>query len=194
MALWNSSTCAPWHAAADAYPAALAARPGSGLPALDAWYQHEWPGGLAARTPAYITVDELVRVTSWKMQRGVWRARNRALVAGNAPATVEETSRAAFAAIPDPRRPLTLLSTLAGVGPATASAVLAALRPDLYPFFDEQVAAQIPALGPVAFTLPYYIRYAAALRAEAVRLTGICPHQPWTAHALSQALWSASQV
>src|SRR3712207_8361368 len=49
---------------------------------------------------------------------------------------VVAASRRAFAAIPDDRAPLRLLGELKGVGPATASAVLAAYRPDLYPFFD----------------------------------------------------------
>jgi len=125
------------------------------------------------------------------MRRGVWRARNRALVAANDLALVEQISTDAFAAIPDPRRPVAILSRLDGVGPATASAVLAALRPDQYPFFDEVVARQIPDLGEVAFTLAYYLGYAECLRERATQLDAVCPHQPWTAQDLSQALWAA---
>src|SRR5690348_15165429 len=131
MDLWNDETCAAWHAAAARYPAVIQAQQVPGLDALDAWYRLELPGALAARPPAALTHDELVRVTEWKMKRGVWRARNRWLVAGNDPAAVAAASAAAFAALPDPRRPLALLSDLAGVGPATASAVLAAVRPDV---------------------------------------------------------------
>ena len=68
-----------------------------------------------------------------------------------------------------------------------ASAVLAAARPDIYPFFDEVVAQQIPGLGPVAFTPAYYGRYADRLRARAGELGG-----GWTAHAVGQALWAAA--
>ncbi len=77
------------------------------------------------------------------------------------------------------------LAKLKGVGPATASAVLAAARPDVYPFFDEIVAARLPGLGEVAWTLGYYGRYAEALRGEAERLGG-----DWTPAALERALWS----
>lgn len=119
------------------------------------------------------------------MARGVWRARNLALVRGNEPEAVHRASLEAFAAIPDPRRPLARLAELAGVGPATASAAVAAAAPDEYPFFDDRVAAQLPGLGPVKWTLAYYLRYADALRAMAAELGG-----DWTPAALERALWS----
>ncbi len=192
MNLWSSENCADWHTALKEYPTVIERQSVRGLAELDAWYRNEFATELAAREPAYITREELERVTRWKMQRGVWRERNRLLVAGNDRREVKRLSREALAAIPDPRQPITILSRLAGVGPATASAVLAAFRPDMYPFFDELVAAQIPGLGPVSFTAPYYQRYAARLRERAEALNKTCGHQAWTAHALSQALWAAS--
>jgi hypothetical protein len=77
------------------------------------------------------------------------------------------------------------LATLAGVGPATASAIVAASAPERYPFFDELVAGQIPALGKVAWTLGYYVRYAEALRERARGLAG-----EWTPVLLERALWA----
>jgi hypothetical protein len=162
------------------------------LPDIDAWYREELPARIAARRPAYMTLAELERTTVWKMKRGVWRERNRLLVRGNPPVTVRTISRAAFAAVPEPRKPVDMLSTLAGVGPATASAALACYAPAVYPFFDELVAAQIPRLGKVAFTAAYYQRYAAALRQRAAQLNERCAHRVWTAHDLSQALWVES--
>jgi hypothetical protein len=194
MSVWESNECAAWHAATDRYPAVIQAmaRQASGLDELDTWYHTVLPQALAERDPPFLLRDELVSVTRWKMKRGVWRERNLFLVKGNDEETVRETSSAAFAAVPDPRKPVALLSQLAGVGPATASAVLAAHAPAHYPFFDEVVAAQILGLGPVAFTLPYYLRYAAALRERAEQLDAVCPHQAWTVQAVSQALWAAS--
>ena len=192
MDLWSSTDCAAWAAALDRYPAVVEAQHVNGLAEVDTWYRTALPGLIAGREPAYATLDELQRVTAWKMKRGVWRERNRQLVAGNPPAVVEATSRAAFAAAPDPRRPIALLSDLAGVGPATASGLLAAYRPDLYPFFDELVAAQVPGLGPVAWAAPYYVRYAAALYERAAMLRAACPDHDWTAQDVSQALWAAA--
>jgi hypothetical protein len=192
MKLWDEEPCAEWHAALDRYPAAVAARGKEGLADLDVWYRTALPGLIAARTPPELLHDELVRVTRWKMQRGVWRERNWHLVRGNDAGQVRAVSAAAFAAVPDPRRPITLLSGLEGVGAATASAVMAAYAPATYPFFDELVAAQAPELGPVAFTIPYYLRYAAALRDRAARLSGACSHGAWTAQAVGLALWAAA--
>ena len=191
-ALWDSTDCADWSRALASYPEVVAARGVARLPDLDAWYRDELPGLVAARAPAHVTLDELVRVTEWKMKRGVWRARNLALVRGNEPDEVRRLSAEALALAPEPRKPVALLAQLAGVGPATASAVLAAARPDVYPFFDELCAAQVPDLGPVAFTLPYYLRYAERLRERAAALDAACPGAGWTAHAVSQALWAAA--
>ena len=188
MTLWQETDLARWSSALEHYPAAIEAHGVNRLPELDAWYRQELPGLLAARVAGghgRLTHDELVRVTEWKMKRGVWRARNLVLVRGNAADEVERASTAAFAALPDLRKPLAALTKLAGVGPATASAVLAAVRPDLFPFFDEVIAAQIPDLGPVAFTTAYYTRYAAQLRDRAAALG-----PPWAAHQVGQALWA----
>lgn len=192
MKLWQAQECADWHAALDGYTSVIRAQQVNGLAELDMWYRTELPAVLAARKPPYLTRDELERVTKWKMKRGVWRERNRLLVISNDAATVKRTCKQALEAVPDPREPVTLLSTLAGVGPATASAVLASYAPAVYPFFDDLVAIQIPSLGKVAFTPVYYLRYAAALRERAAQLNAGCRHREWTAQELSQALWAAS--
>lgn len=187
VALWESADAAAWRRALADYPRVVEAQEVSRLVELDAWFRAELPGLIAGRTPPHATHDDLVRATEWKMKRGVWRARNLVLVKGNDPGEVTRLSAAALAAIPDRRKPVALIAELAGVGPATASALLAAVRPDLYPFFDDLIADQVPGLGPVAFTLPYYVRYAERLRARAEELG-----RDWTAHAVGQALWAAA--
>ena len=171
--------------ALERYPEVVERQGVARLPELDRWYHDELPAAIAAREPRRLTHPELVRLTEWKMARGVWRARNLVLVKGNDPGEVEETSEAALATIPHPTRPISGLAKLKGVGPATASAGVAAAAPDVYPFFDELVAAQLPALGPVKWTLGYYARYAEALRAAAEALGG-----SWTPARLERALWA----
>jgi hypothetical protein len=168
------------------YDGVVAAQGVAKLIELDRWYQRELPGAIAGRRTPHVTHEELTRLTEWKMARGVWRAPNLVLVRSNAPSTVQEVSAAALALVPHPTKPIALLAKeLKGVGPATASAAVAAVRPGVYPFFDELVAAQVPGLGKVAWTMGYYARYAEALRDLARGLGG-----EWTAAALERALWA----
>jgi hypothetical protein len=171
--------------ALERYESVVASQGVAKLPERDRWYHEELPRAIAARSTPHVTLDELARVTEWKMSRGEWRARNLVLVRGNEPDAVIETSTDALSKIPHPTKPISTLAKLAGVGPATASAVVAAAAPDIYPFFDELVAAQLPELGKVAWTLGYYSRYADALRERAKELGG-----EWTPAKLERALWA----
>ena len=74
--LWTSPDPTSWLAALERYEAVIAAQGVRRLAELDRWYRLELPPILAAREPAYLTRDELIRVTEWKMARGVWRQRN----------------------------------------------------------------------------------------------------------------------
>jgi hypothetical protein len=155
------------------------------LAELDTWYREELPGAIAKRRHPHVTSAELIRLTEWKMARGVWRAPNLVLVRRNAADDVIEVSTKALSAVPHPTAPIAALAKLKGVGPATASAVAAAVEPTVYPFFDELVADQLPELGKVAWTMGYYGRYAAAMRERAAALGG-----DWTPVTLEQALWA----
>lgn len=187
LSLWTESAPAGWHAALASYPAVVRALGVVSLPGHDDWYREVLPAAIEARRPRSVTHAELVRVVEWKMARGEWRARNLVLVRGNAADEVARVTAEAFTLVPHPTRPIVRVATLAGVGPATASAVLAAAEPAHYPFFDELVAAQVPALGPVRWTLGYYARYAEALRERALALGG-----DWTPVLVERALWASA--
>jgi len=185
--LWTADAVEDWTDALHRYDDVVARQGVVPLVELDRWYRDELPDAIAGRKIAHVTHGEIVKLAEWKMARGVWRARNLALVRGNDPASVVQTSSEALAKMPDPTAPITALATLAGVGPATASGVVAAARPDIYPFFDELVAAQIPGLGAVAWTTAYYRRYAEKLREKASQLGGT-----WTPVRVERALWANS--
>jgi hypothetical protein len=189
-ALWAERECRPWHDALESYPRVIEEHGSDKLANLDRWFSEDLPAAIKGRQVPCIYLDELQGIAAWKMSRGVWRERNRVLIATNSPESVERASSKAFAAVPDPRAPIAALSALAGVGPATASAALAAYAPDIYPFFDEVVAAEIPGLGPVAFTAKYYAAYSDALRERAAQLSTQCSHMAWTPHGVAQALWA----
>lgn len=52
---------------------------------------------------------------------------------------VQSASERAFQSLPDIAKAITELTTLKGVGPATASAVLAAYAPEIAPFMSDEV-------------------------------------------------------
>lgn len=184
-ALWTDDSPAAWAQALATYDAEIARQGVGKLPELDAWYHDALPRAITSRASPHVTHDELVRLTEWKMARGVWRARNLVLVKGNAPETVVASSTEALAMVPHPSKPIAILASLDGVGPATASAVAAAYAPEVYPFFDEIVAKQIPSLGAVKFTPGYYAKYADAIRDRAAALgTG------WTPAKVERALFA----
>ena len=184
--LWPKSSLSAWREALDSYPAVIAAQDVAKLVELDAWYRDDLPAVIEKREPRHVTLAELVKLTEWKMARGVWRAPNLVLVKGNDADLVKQTSAAALASAPHPTAPVATLAKLAGVGPATASAVASAAAPAIYPFFDELVAAQVPVLGAVKWTMSYYARYADALRDRARTLGG-----DWTPALVERALWAS---
>ncbi len=201
MKLFASANCAEWRDALSQYDALILAHNINQLPELDAWYQNELPALIAARKAAYVTKDEFLEILRWKMKRGDWRETNRLRIAAAEARVIKQHAQNAFAAAraldtniatasKEYKRPVQIFCELDGVGPATASAALAAYRPDLYPFFDEWIAAQVPALGQVTFTPSYYWKYADALR-EKARTLQKCGEE-WNAHQVGQALWVVS--
>jgi hypothetical protein len=183
--LWLNDSTAAWIDALATYDDVVARQGVARLAELDRWYRDELPGAISARRSPHVAHDELVRLTEWKMARGVWRAPNLVLVRGNDAKLVIGTSTEALAAVPHPTKPIATLATLAGVGPATASAAVSAFAPERYPFFDELVAGQVPKLGAVKWTMPYYATYADALRERATALGG-----SWTPTMVERALWA----
>ena len=183
--LWSDENLDSWQTALGTYDTVIASQSSKRLPTLDSWYREELPSTIQSRQPSLLKLDELVKLTEWKMARGVWRQRNLILVRSNAPDLVEKTSQDALSNIPNAKKPISILSRLSGVGPATASAVVAAAAPDRYPFFDDLVAAQIDGMGKIAFTNAFYGRYSEAIRDRAGRLGA-----GWTPAMVERALWA----
>lgn len=189
LPLWRADDRAMWTEALAGYDAAIAALPNAKLMTHDAWYRLELPARVHARTPMHLTHDEMVQLTEWKMARGVWRAPNLVLVRNNPVGAVEAATSSAAVLLAEPAKALAAVCALGGVGPATASAVLAVMAPERFPFFDEivtgQVAPHVDGMGKIAWTAPYYRKYAAALIARADVLA-----HGWHAGMVERALWA----
>jgi hypothetical protein len=184
--LWRTASSSRWREALSSYTRIVERQGVARLVELDRWYREDLPEAIANRRPRHATHADLVKLTEWKMARGVWRAPNLVRVRGNDADLVKQTTAAALASAPHPTGPVAALAKLDGVGPATASALAAAAEPTVYPFFDELVAAQVPGLGAVKWTLGYYATYAEALR-ERARALG----DDWTPVTVERALWAS---
>ena len=98
MTLWTPTVEKSWRTALERYADVVEAQGVARLPELDRWFRHELPGVRADRATPHVVLPELVRLTEWKMARGVWRAPNLVLVRSNPPAEVVSISTAALAA------------------------------------------------------------------------------------------------
>lgn len=159
---------------------------------LDKWYQEELPTTISKRSEMYVTYSELVKLMEWKLTRGKFRPRLQQLVKSNSEEFVERCSRKAFSLLPDVHAAITELSLLKGVGPATASAVLAAGAPEQAAFMSDEAMESIPGLTPIQYTVKHYILYVAKMLEQTEKLNKVDLEQDWTPQQLEQCLWAFS--
>ncbi|XP_057802066.1 uncharacterized protein LOC131017355 [Salvia miltiorrhiza] len=125
----------------------------------------------------------------WKLSRGKWRPRLLSFVSSLDDALVRDASRKAFAALPDVSKAVSGLTVLKGVGPATASAVLAAYAPHVAPFMsDEAMTAVIG--NSKDYSLKRYVAFVEKMQDKAKELSS--PDDIFTPSDVERALWSCS--
>ncbi|KAM6543347.1 hypothetical protein CsatB_007794 [Cannabis sativa] len=129
-----------WQEALSAYPSRIQSLNKPHLVSLDDYYRNELPPLLHQRKPnPYITTSELSKLMQWKLTRGKWRPRLLDFVSGLDDDLVKSASEKGFQSLPNVSKALSELTVLKGVGPATASAILAAYAPDVAPFMSDEV-------------------------------------------------------
>jgi hypothetical protein len=187
--LWKSDDPAEWRKALDAYPDRLAALNDPKLQELDAWFWGSLGDAIRARDPNRLTAPELVRVVEWKLARGKFRPNLVKFARAHTEATAGEATGEAlkrFADAIDKNKKrdenwlaacLAPLVDLKGIGPATASAVLAAATPFIPMMSDELIAVALPnATSSQMYSMPRLQALVEATRLKAKRV-GMTPRE-----------------
>jgi hypothetical protein len=138
--MFKDAAPSEWEAAESLYGVVLCAvakaRKSRSLVEWNKWLEQDLPR--IVRTQGKLSLADMEVVMQWKITKGKFRPLMK-LLRGNSNQAVEEATRTTFQLCdkrPQFRPPIEALCVLRGIGPATASAVLAHLRPEQYAFMS----------------------------------------------------------
>lgn len=145
------------------------------LPDLDRVRCTEIPAAVKLRDPPHITAAELQAISNCKLKRGKFRPTLPKLVAANLDADVVAITSSAFKHLREKvtteavKEGLSELCALKGVGPATASYVLAVAAPRQIPVFSDEGYAWVMGTGPgrgekLKYNAKEYLAYIEAVK------------------------------
>ncbi|EEC14217.1 conserved hypothetical protein, partial [Ixodes scapularis] len=156
---------------------------------LDAW-QEQLPKTIQARKDKHLVHEELVKIMKWKLMRGKYRPQLLDLVRINTELAVKSTSKKAFRKLPNLSGAITALTNLKGIGPATASAILAAAFPEQAPYMADESMLSTPGVEATDYTLAEYLNYAERIKTCTDQLAQKDPEGKWTPHKVELVLWA----
>jgi len=110
------------------------------------------------------------------------------LVRINTPRAVQTESRKAFRKLPNLEAAITTLCGLKGVGTTLASAVLAAMAPELAPFMADECLLSMPEVEGIDYTMKEYIKLVEKTKECVERLNA--QGGDWTPHKVELTVWS----
>merc|ERR1712142_1157429 len=159
---------------------------------LDKWYQNELPKKIKSRgKEAHLTHEEIVQLIKWKLARGKFRPRLKDLIQMNTPRVVMQETKKAFRAIDkkkDLEAAVSAPSNLKGVGPAMASAVLAAGAPEIAPFMADELLMSMPEVEGIDYTMKEYMKLVEKTNECVDRLNA--QGGSWNTHKVEMAVWT----
>ncbi|XWS14833.1 hypothetical protein CRYUN_Cryun35bG0042500 [Craigia yunnanensis] len=182
LSIWKEAICS--------YKSRIESLNKPNLISLDEFYRDELPSLLHQRNPnPFITTSELSRLMQWKLTRGKWRPRLLDSVSSLDDSSVKSASIKAFQSLPDISKAVSELTVLKGVGPATASAILAAYAPETAPFMSDEATGA--ALGNSKdYSLKKYLLFADKIQSKSKELSS--KGDSFTPSDVERALWSSA--
>lgn len=135
--------------------------------------------GEAARERGHYTGDQLTLVCAWKTERSKSR------VATNSDTAIELATAQAFRTRDEEKR-MEAMTSLAGVGVPTGSALLFFAFPDDYPILDVRALESLGQKARSVYPIAYWVEYLLACR----RIAG---EAGVSIRTLDKALWQASK-
>ncbi|XP_067126388.1 uncharacterized protein [Centruroides vittatus] len=157
---------------------------------LDTWYQEQLPKIIHSRKEPHITHEELIQIIKWKLIRGKFRPRLIDLVRINTESSVFQISKKAFRRIPKISSAINALTSLKGIGPASASAILAAAYPEHVPYMADESMLSTPGVEGTDYTLSEYLNYYEKIKVCTNRLNSLDSERRWNPHKVELALWT----
>ncbi|KAH9625449.1 hypothetical protein KSS87_023316 [Heliosperma pusillum] len=211
MELWKNKDVKTWKQALNSYSSQINLlsinKNKPNLITLDDFYITQLPSLLHERVPTpYLTRSELHSLMQWKLTRGKFRPRLLDYVASLDEEVVKLASQKAFLSLPDDlSKAVSELTVLKGIGPATASAVLAVYAPDVAPFMSDEAMEAV--LGHSKdYSLKQYLLLAVTVEHMKFMLVAYFPwadrvyssqelsseDEPFTASDVERALWCSA--
>merc|ERR1719376_159406 len=136
--------------------------------------------------------EEMVQTIKWKLARGKFRPNLVNLVQMNTPRVIVQDTKKAFRKLAktegDVQAAAAILCNLKGVGPAMASAVLAAGAPELAPFMADECLLAMPDVDSLDYTMKEYMNYVEHIKACVERLNQ--QGGAWNPHKVELAVWT----
>ncbi|KAK4680866.1 hypothetical protein QC764_102520 [Podospora pseudoanserina] len=147
------------------------------LSELDAYRYGEALEQFGQEKPKQMTIEDVKLLVEWKLRYGKFRPSLMKLVSSNDPKTLKETIRKAVAHYHQAKKQwpqaLDILTQLKGIGPATASLLLAVHAPDNIIFFADEAFYWLEydgSKGPIKYNKNEYSQLTLKAQALAKRL------------------------
>lgn len=153
---------------------------------LDKWYQK-----FDMKKNCKITNNELIKIVDWKLTRGkmrplMWRIKkltNTEVETATRLGCIELKNKISNKTVINAIN--TIVKPLSGVGPATASAILATYDKSI-PFMSD--AGLMAVTGELIYTIPSYIKYFEGITNKVNELNTNSISHKWTAHDVEEVL------